>query len=716
MPIIAATADSRTKEILVPGATRYEVDNRNSKSELSQSGIALFRSTFQPVLRMVAQAMRQVRQVGLFSLAIISYVFANAVALASTATDDDPSSAKMRDRAKALWSFQPLAKATPPQSTNQPWIKNPIDAFIASALEKAKLTPKGPANKVTLLRRVYFDLIGLPPSPEQIEAFVKDKRPEAYAEVIEQLLASQQYGERWGRHWLDVARYADTGGFEQDYMYQNGWKYRDYVIRSFNADKPFDRFIHEQVAGDELWPDDPDAITATSLYSIGPVLQESAMISTQLEYEWLTDSIDLTGAAFMGLTVGCARCHDHKYDPVSQKDYFAMQAIFAASDRPYPDKIRESRLKVLNGFLAEKPLPKEFENDPRCTVKTEKSAGLRLLHRDEPMEVRLLRRGELSKPRDVVQPAFLSALGPSELKADFKDVLPAQRRAVLAKWLTSPEQNPLTSRAIVNRVWGWHFGEGLVRTPNDFGNQGDSPTHPELLDWLAREFVAHGWRLKELHRLIMSSSAYQMDSVASEAAVKVDPENRLLSHFPRRRLNAEAIWDAMHATAGTLNCKQFGPPVVPKLTKDELTGLFQAEDKWKITPDITEHNRRAIYMLARRIFLVPMFDVFDPPEVMTSCGRRMETVVPTQALALLNSEVAAEQSRAFAARLQRECSDDQELMLSKAWLLAFNRQITNEERERARAFLGRASSSGSTQPLSELCLALFNTNEFVYVD
>ena len=665
---------------------------------------------------MVVKAMRQIRQVVFFLLANLIYVLVNAAASASTATVDDPASTKIRDRAKALWSFQPLGHPTPPRPANGTWSKNPIDAFLASAMEKAKLTPRGPAGKVTLLRRVHFDLTGLPPSPGQIEAFVKDKRPEAYAEVVERLLASREYGERWGRHWLDVARYADTGGFEQDYMYQGAWKYRDYVIRSFNADKPFDRFIQEQVAGDELWPGDPDAITATSLYSIGPVLQESAMISTQLEYEWLTDSADLTGAAFMGLTVGCARCHDHKYDPISQKDYFAMQAIFAASDRAYPDKIRESRLKVLNGFLAEKPLPKEFENDPRCTVKTEKSVGLRLFHRDEPMEVRLLRRGELSKPREVVQPAFLSALGPGELKLDFKDVPPAQRRAALAKWLTSPEQNPLTARAIVNRVWGWHFGEGLVRTPNDFGNQGQSPTHPELLDWLAREFVTRGWGLKELHRLIVTSSAYQMESVASEASAKVDPENRLLSHFPRRRLDAEAIWDAMHAAAGTLNSKPFGPPVVPKLTKDELTGLFQPEEKWKITPDTTEHNRRAVYMLARRIFLVPMFDVFDPPDVMTSCGRRMETVVPTQALALLNSEVAAEQSRAFAARLQRECGNDQERILSKAWLLAFNRQITKPERERARAFLGRARSSDSAEPLAELCLALFNANEFVYID
>jgi hypothetical protein len=638
--------------------------------------------------------------------------------------------AMVLERAQRLWSFQPIRAVAPPTPKNKTWAKNPIDSFVLGKLEQSKLAPASSANRLTLLRRAYFDLVGLPPPPEEIEKFAKDKRPEAYIELIERLLASPQYGERWGRHWLDVARYADTGGFEKDFLYQNAWQYRDYVIRAFNADKPFNQFIQEQVAGDELWPDNPEAMAATALYAIGPVMQESAMISTQLEYDWLTDAADTTGAAFLGLTMGCARCHNHKYDPISQKDYFAMQAIFAASERPYPDKVRETRLKVLNGFLAEKPLPREFENDPRCTLKTEKQYGLRLLHCETPMEVRLLRRGELSKPREVVEPAVLTALAADKTKAELEKVPPARRRAALAKWLVSVDENPLTPRVIVNRVWAWHFGEGLVRTPNDFGNQGEAPTHPELLDWLARDFVEHGWSLKYLHRLIMLSSTYQQSSVAANAtATAQDPENRLLSHFARRRLDAEAIWDSMHASAGTLNLKQFGPPVVPPLTPDELSGLFQSEEKWKITKDPSEQNRRGVYLFVRRTFLFPMFDAFDPPEVMSSCARRMETVVPGQALALLNSQVSAEQSRAFAQRLLKECGDKPDKVLARAWLLAFNRPITKEEKNRSLAFLkqresdlrakgapGVTNSSDFQSALTELCLALFNANEFTYID
>ncbi|HEX4645335.1 MAG TPA: DUF1549 domain-containing protein, partial [Verrucomicrobiae bacterium] len=313
-------------------------------------------------------------------------------------------------KSAALWSLQPIQRVVPPVPKTKARVKNSIDAFVLARLEQNQLAPAPPASRLTLLRRACFDLTGLPPTPEQIENFTRDTRPDAYAALIERLLASQQYGERWGRHWLDVVRYADTGGFENDLRYQNAWQYRDYVIRSFNADKPFDRFIQEQVAGDELWPDDTNAVTATALYAIGPVMTESAMVSNQLEYEWLTDAADTTGAAFLGLTVGCARCHDHKYDPISQKDYYALQAVFAASDRVYPEKVRDQRIKALNGFLAEKPLPDDLKHDPRCTIKTEQMAGLRLLHRDAPMPVHLLRRGELSKPGDVVEPGLLYAL------------------------------------------------------------------------------------------------------------------------------------------------------------------------------------------------------------------------------------------------------------------------------------------------------------------
>jgi hypothetical protein len=485
------------------------------------------------------------------------------------------------------------------------------------------------------------------------------------------------------------------------------------------------------VAGDELRPDDPEAVVGSTLFCIGPVLPESAMVSNQLEYEWLTDSADTTGAAFLGLTLGCARCHDHKYDPITQRDYYAMQALFAATDRPYPEKVHMVRVKALNGLLSDAPVPKELENDPRCDVKTEDQAGFRLFHRERPLEVHLLRRGELSKPGPVVGPGFPESLVPSGHAPDFSSVPSDRRRAALAQWLTSAD-NPLTARVLVNRVWGWHFGQAIVRTPGDFGAQGEPPTHPELLDWLARDFTAHGWSLKQLHRLILLSSTYQMQSAAGGPGMRADPENRLLWHFPRQRLEGEAIRDAMLACAGSLNSNRFGPPVMPPLSRDELTGLFDAPKKWPVTKDASEHTRRSIYLLVRRTFLYPMFAAFDPPEVMTSCPRRLQTVGPTQALTLLNSPVASAQAAALARRLCMECGDDSEKRIERAWRLAFSRPVTKEESRRALAFLRERTSAlassaktTTTEPtppspevaaLTELCLALFNANEFIYVD
>jgi hypothetical protein len=628
------------------------------------------------------------------------------------------------------WAFRSPRRPVAPKCTNDVCANNSIDAFVLEGLTKQGLAPVPQASRLTLLRRAYFDLIGLPPPPEEVERFAGDTRPDAYERLIDRLLSLPQYGERWARHWLDVVRYADTGGFEADYLYPNAWRYRDYVIRSFNSDKPFDRFIQEQVAGDELWPEDSEAVAATGLYCIGPALAESAMISNQLEYEWLTDAADTTGAAFLGLTFGCARCHDHKYDPITQKDYYAMQAIFAASDRPYPDKVRLLRIKALNGLLSDAPVPKSLQDDPRCTLQTEEHVGFHLFHRPQPMEIHRLRRGELSKPHDVIGPAF-----PAVLTRKGSEVFSASdpflsRRAKLAQWLTSPE-NPLTARVLINRVWGWHFGQAIVRTPNDFGAQGEPPTHPELLDWLAHDFMEHAWSLKRLHRLIMLSRSYQTQSVASESSMQVDPENRLLGHFPRHRLEGEAIRDNMLACAASLNLKPFGPPVVPPLSSQELTGLFDAKGKWPITKAAGEHTRRSIYLLVRRTFVYPLFASFDPPELMTSCPRRTQTIVPTQALTLLNSPLTREQSRRFARRLLRECRDRPQDMVTRAWLLAFGRPITSEEKEHGLTFLrtrtaaltgkspalGNASfASAREAALAELCLALFNTNEFAYVD
>jgi hypothetical protein len=557
---------------------------------------------------------------------------------------------------------------------------------------------------------VTFDLVGLPPTPEEMEAFLDDCSPEAWSRVVDRLLASPQYGEHWARHWLDVVRYADTGGFENDPFYPSAYRYRDYVIRSLNADKPFDRFIQEQVAGDELWPQDREAVLGTGLYCIGPALEESAMVTNQLEHEWLTDAVDTTGAAFLGLTLGCARCHDHKYDPITQKDFYAMQAIFAASDRPYTGKARLTRIKALNGLLSEAPVPEQLQNDPRCTIQTENKVGFRLFHREQPLEVRRLHRGELGKPREVVPQAIPAALVTVSHQPELDTAPPGQRRAALARWLTAAD-NPLTARVLVNRVWGWHFGQLLVRTPNDFGRQGEPPTHPELLDWLCRDFLEHHWSLKHLHRRILLSSAYRMQSIAVGRGVQLDPENWLLWHFPRRRLEGEAIRDSMLACAGTLNLQPFGPAMVPPLSRQELTGLFGAKDKWPVTKDASQYTRRSVYLLVRRTFLYPMFAAFDPPEVMTSCPCRLQTVVPTQALTLLNSPQARARSAAFARRLRKECDDNPEKLVARAWQLAFGRPASPTETARALAFLKKGKNA-----LADLCLALFNTNEFIYLD
>jgi hypothetical protein len=652
------------------------------------------------------------------SLILFRLVFLSAVALALPATRS-AAEAPQKGGAKH-WAFQPIKNIEPPIDITRR-SANAIDRFVAAKLAEHGLRPAGVADRATLIRRATFDLLGLPPTPAEVDAFVADAAPDAYARLIERLLASPQYGERWGRHWLDVVRYADTGGFEVDHVYPNAWRYRDYVIRSLNADKPFDRFLQEQVAGDELWPEDREAVLATGLYCVGPVMPESVMVDRQLEYDWLTDAVDTTGAAFLGLTMGCARCHDHKYDPLTQQDYFSLQAVFAASDRPYPAILRNVRIKAINGMLSEKPLPKELENDPRCTMQVDSPDGLRLVHRQEPYTVYRLRRGELSKPREIATPAVPIVLG----KADFPPEAPTKRRAALAHWLTAPE-NPLTARVFVNRVWGWHFGQALVRTPSDFGTQGELPTHPELLDWLARDFMEHGWNLKRLHRLIMLSSTYQMRSTRERKAPDnqeradsdVDPENRWLSHFPRRRLEGETLRDAMLSCAGSLNLKASGPPVVPPLGAQELSGLFDAKGKWVVTKDPAEHTRRSVYILVRRTFAYPLFAAFDPPEVMTSCPQRARTVVPAQALTLLNSPLALELSNTFTRRLLRECGARPNDMVERAWHLAFGRSAVEQETERALEFLRERSAAlgDNERALAELCLALFNANEFIYVD
>ena len=615
------------------------------------------------------------------------------------------------------WAFVPPKRPAVPSVRQVDWPQTPVDNFILQRLEDKKLKPADKASRHVLIRRATLDLTGLPPTPEEVQAFVGDDTPKAYEKLIDRLLRSPHYAERWGRHWLDVARYADSGGFETDIFYGAAWRYRDYVIRSFNADKPFDRFIKEQIAGDELHPKERNALEATGLYAVGPVLQEADMVRGKLDYDWLTDAVDTTGSAFLGLTLGCARCHDHKYDPISHIDYFGLQAIFAASDlidyRANGSVLAEHVMlrkteKEFDAAVKKMSRPKDTEGDtdafPEIPVRG-------LGHRTKSIEVRLLKRGELDSPGDVVGPAL-----PSRLAADPKAELSrANARTALAEWIAS-ERNPLTARVIVNRVWQWHFGQGLVRTPNDFGTRGESPTHPELLDWLAVDFVEHSWSLKHLHRRILLSSAYQMSSSVDDDTLKLDPDNRLLTRFQPRRVEGEVVWDSMRAAAGTLNRKMYGLPFSPPLDARELIGNYK---KWTPSPR-EEANRRAVYILTRRSFRFPALSAFDPPENIVSCGRRDCTIVPNQALTLLNNRGTREQASALAARLLRETDGTPEAVAARVWDYLYNRPISEDERKVVLAFLQErekavGDASAARAAITDLCVALFNTNEFLYL-
>ena len=617
------------------------------------------------------------------------------------------------------WAFRPIQRPVPPPVERQEWVANDIDAFVLAELEAAGLHPAEPADVLTFVRRAHFDLTGLPPSPETVlRHLAADEESESQLNrLIEELLRSKHYGERYGRHWLDVVRYSDSAGYELDTYYEHAWKYRDYVIASFNDDKPFDQFIHEQLAADELWPGKESLRHATGLLTIGPYHFESGIFRPEIqEHKWLTDVADTVGSAFVGLTVGCARCHSHKFDPISQKDYFGLHAIFAEAT-------------LWDERIGRPPDNSDERRNPQNWI---------IVNRQLPATVRVLYRGDLKSPGVAVSPSIFRVIaGGGAL--DENAAKATGRRALLAQWLTSAE-NPLTARVLANRVWQWHFGAGLVRTPNDFGTQGDPPTHPRLLDFLAGELIANGWSLKHLHQLIMQSNTYRMSSSNGDGQARaIDPNNELLWHFPRQRLQAEAIWDNLHATAGTLNRAQFGPPVVPPV--DEAILATKVNSKWNVTEDSTQWSRRGLYVIVRRALKFPFFETFNLNEPSASCARRDSTVVSPQALTLLNNELILQQSRAFAGRLLREGASEgsvSERHIRRAFLLAYARLPTPLELRHTMEFVERlavdfAEQSAETLPLPlgidgsvlpaargaalvELCRALVNANEFIYVD
>jgi len=818
------------------------------------------------------------------------------------------------------WAYQPVREMQPPKVDASEWNKNPVDAFLFAAMAKQGLRPNGHASKAQLIRRAYYDLIGLPPSPEEVQRFVQDDAPDAWPRLIDALLAKPQYGEKWARHWMDIVRYAETEGFERDSEKPHIWRYRDYLIEAFNADLPYTTFLTEQLAGDEIPNPTQRSLTATGFLRFSQFDDEPAD-RLQAKYDLLADNVQVTAEAFLGMTMGCARCHDHKKDPITQKDYYSFMAFFhgmkeygatrnsplmwigpqqqevlaqekrntltqldakykkcenilldwysqnasaeklatplveavagsenawihtAADPGPrwraenFDDKAwqttpgtsaaagktvwmrarfglaqipkslsldleyAEDADVFLNGnpLLSAQTLPKgrRFLDFTRLvkhlhtgsnliTVKTrvsttgelpkvrlfgdksplklaeklltehkhsdleslKKQAGddiltsLRPNHdawlpeAERPLGVPLSavsennatpaplavhRRGSpqnLGAPVEAAFPAILSAT-PEPNPAE---VIPvgnqsSGRRLALAKWLSLPE-NPLVSRVAVNRLWQHHFGRGIVPTPNDFGRLGELPSHPELLDFLARTFVEQGWSFKAMHRLMMNSQAYQMSSVASAEALAKDPDNRLWWRYPMRRLTAEELRDSILNVSGILKLDAFGPPVHPPLPRAVLETQSIPGKGWPLeTAEATA--RRSVYVHVKRSLSVPLLSEHDQAATDSPCPVRFTSTVPTQALGMLNSEFMAEQAVQFARRLAQEAGSDPAAQIRRGLQLVFQREPATSELLICQTTLNRFQNELHLPPqiaLQRLALLALNLNEFLYLD
>jgi mono/diheme cytochrome c family protein len=701
------------------------------------------------------------------------------------------------EKDRQFWSFIKPARPVLPEVKDRRWVRNEIDAFVLNKLEQNGLRPNRAASPRELLRRVYFDLIGLPPSPEETAEFLKNPSEAAYAKVVDRLLASPHYGERWGRHWLDLARYADSGGYEFDYDRPHAWRYRDYVIKSFNVDKPYDRFIIEQLAGDQLDGVDvkanPEALIPTGFVRNGPTVDNADNEETRMDE--LDDMVTTTSSVFLGLTVGCARCHDHKYDPIPQRDYYRMQAIFfpfqkteavmASKEeesaykarnkeidellRPYRQKIAAIEKPVRERLLNEKvefhvrlaDMSSGFEGKTREQYREETArrfakdvnlqpeeieallspedlksrkeiqneidkinstrpkplpAAMGVTDKDDAGKAYLLKRGDWRNKGEEVQPGL-----PQVLAGD-ANLYTKNRRRQLAEWIASAD-NPLTARVAVNRIWQYHFGKGVVKTPSDFGATGDRPSHPELLDWLATEFVRRGWSWKAVSRLILLSNTYRQSSRFDEQAAAKDPENRLLWRMNPRRLEAEPLRDSVLAVSGKLNPEMFGPGIYPRIDPDVInTG---SRPRWPLDAK-DDHStwRRSVYVFVKRSVLLPLIEVFDCPATVVSGPTRAVSTVSPQALALMNNEFVLQQAGFFAERVAKEAGADRRSQVIRAFEIALNRPPNAKEIEWALSFLKsqaegyarRKDEKPEAAALRDFCHAIINLNEFVYVD
>jgi len=684
-------------------------------------------------------------------------------------------------RDRAHWAFQPVKRPTPPIVKDRAWVRNPIDAFILAKLEAKGFRPNPPATKRELIRRVSYDLTGLPPTPRAVEEFVADPSPRAYENLIDRLLASPRYGEKWGRHWLDLVRFAETNSYERDGRKPNAWRYRDYVIRAFNDDKPYDRFLREQLAGDEMPDGGADGIIATGYYRLG-IWDDEPTDHEQARYDGLDDIVATTGQVFLGLTVDCARCHDHKIDPIPQKDYYRLLSFFhninyyrnggptdeamidsdAGRQRAYAEQVRTREHKreelqtALNAFENDfrklyeqvngRPVePSEFGNRIRAdgtrllgveryrryaeqrreldALLRSKVAGEMALCVSESgnraPDTFVLIRGNPHVKGDKVEPAFPVILGggtpviptpPAKAKT-------TGRRLALASWIAAPD-NPLTARVMVNRIWQYHFGRGIVRSSSNFGTQGDKPTHPELLDWLAGEFMRSGWSMKALHRTILTSNAYRMSSRPNDKALSADPANDLLWRFDMRRLTAEEVRDSILALSGTLNLKMYGPGVFTEIPREVMAGQSVPGSGWGKS-SFEEECRRSVYVHLKRSLLTPILDSFDTAETDRSTPVRFVTTQPTQALALLNGAFVNKQAGLFADRLRREAGADIDKQVRLALTLVMGRTPKDKEVRRGLdliAALKAKEGVSAETALKCFCLVVLNLNEFVYLD
>jgi hypothetical protein len=598
---------------------------------------------------------------------------------------------------RTFWSFCPLTAIQPPPVRDHAWIHTPIDRFILGALESRGLKPNPPADRRTLIRRVSFDLTGLPPSCAEIDAFITDPSPDAYERLVDHLLASPHFGERYASHWMDVARFAESHGYEQDYDRPYAYHYRDFLIKAFNGDMPYDQFVRWQLAGDELAPGDPLAMAATGFLGAGPFptqLTEAEFESAR--YNELDDMVATTGSAVLGLTIGCARCHDHKYDPISSTDYYRLAAVFTTTIRSEVDM-------TLGGAAKPTKVQVTAEGYPH----TKHHADDRGFPHFYP-KTYFLRRGDVAQKGDEAMPGVLPILAAGAKDLARWKVEPATpsrvgtrfQRAALATWLTDHESGAgqLAARVIVNRLWQHHFGRGLVATPNDFGAQGSRPSHPELLDWLASTLIENGWRLKSIHRLIVTSAVYRQDGRYDEARAAVDRENVFHWRTTPRRLEAEPIRDAMLAVAGRLDRRMYGPgsldPAMP---------------------------RRSAYFFIKRSRLVPMMMLFDWPEHLVSIGQRSTTTTAPQALSFLNSDLARRCGKGLANRVG--AGGDSDVAVALAYGMAFGRDPTRTEARLATEFLAVQRSAyareGRPDPvwsaLVDFCQALIGMNEFIYI-